>query len=377
MPTNRLNQLLFCSAVLACATSTWADESFHVIAPDAKGQQLLNFQVRTNDQGTFLEQRKSQSLAFPASSIAAFPDPKHFIVSTSSKTDKASAQAATFQLNRAGDLQLIASCSLQHPTGYTCIDRSGTHFMSVNYGSGRVSVYDVTAERGVGQLTCSFLALGKKETHCILPTRDNRFVYIPCVKTNNAILQFAYNEANGTLRTLEERDAHPPAMFGPRHIAYHPTLPIAYFSNEQQLGVSVYRISANGQLLAKQHAVTMPRRTPYQKGKRDLHASDLAVTNDGKRLFVAVRDFNGDEDSVYAFRIETDGRLSLQNRTIVGDIPWKLALSPSNQFLILSESFDGRLSVRKVNQDGSLPEIAGVQCDVEIRDMIVVDPGQP
>jgi len=157
---------------------------------------------------------------------------------------------------------------------------------------------------------------------------DNRFVNIPGVKNNNALYQPAFDETTGRLNSLEPVDAQPPVMFGPRQVVYHPSMPIAYLSNEQQLGVSVYQIGDDGQLIGLPHAMTRPRRSPFEAGKRDPHASSLVVSPDGKWLFVAVRDFGEDEYSGFTFRIGAEGKLSLEARTRGGDIPVTLAMSP-------------------------------------------------
>lgn len=212
-----------------------------------------------------------------------------------------------------------------------------------------------------------------REAHCILTTPRNDFLYVPCVKTNNAIFQFAFDYKTGQMTALKPFNANPPALFGPRHAAYHPTLPIVYFSNEQQLGVSVYTIAADGQLADLQHAVTMPRRAPFQQGKRDLHASDLVISDNGTRLYIAVRDFAGDKDSVFCFRIEADGRLSQIARRKVGDIPWKLALSADGKILIVSETGDRRLTAYRVLPDGELSDGVSWKTEIEVRDMVAVD----
>ena len=194
------------------------------------------------------------------------------------------------------------------------------------------------------------------------------------VKNNNALFQFAFDARTGKLEPLEPYNAKPPAMFGPRHVAYHPTLPIVYFSNEQQLGVSVFAIGDDGQLTDRQHATTLPRRSPFEKGKRDLHASDLVLSPDGKRLFVAVRDFGGDEDSIFAFRIEVDGKLSLESRTKVGDIPWKLDISPGGEYLIVCESGIRNIAFFEIAPDGSLDRIPNISIPSGTRDMAVQSP---
>lgn len=83
---------------------------------------------------------------------------------------------------------------------------------------------------------------GRKEAHCILPSPDNRNLYIPYVKSNNAILQYRFDPKSSKVEPLEPLDAQPPAGTGPRHIVYHMTIPLVHFSNEQHLGVSRFTI---------------------------------------------------------------------------------------------------------------------------------------
>ena len=96
------------------------------------------------------------------------------------------------------------------------------------------------------------------------------------------------------------------------------------------------------------------------------------VTSDGRRLFLAVRDFAGDEDSVFSFRIESDGRLSQVARTKVGDIPWRLALSPQQNHLLVSESSSKTLAVLRINSDGTLTLAARTNWNTAARNMVTI-----
>lgn len=64
------------------------------------------------------------------------------------------------------------------------------------------------------------------------PTPDNRFVYVPHVKGNNALFQYAFDAATGSIAPLDPVDIGPPEGSGPRHVAYHPDLPLAYFMRQ-------------------------------------------------------------------------------------------------------------------------------------------------
>ena len=95
------------------------------------------------------------------------------------------------------------------------------------------------------------------------------------------------------------------------------------------------------------------------------------MTHDGKFLFLALRDFVGDEDSVFAFRVAEDGRLSLVSRKRVGNIPWCLRVSPSDSYLLVSESGDEALAVLPIQQNGSLGDAVRMDWGAEVRHMVI------
>ncbi|MCB1121605.1 MAG: beta-propeller fold lactonase family protein [Verrucomicrobiae bacterium] len=345
-----------------------SSESFSLFVPDLANQQLLSLAVNASGTDVSIHTRKPLALPFAPRGITLNPNGRQLIVNGD---DNNETPVATVDILKDGALRLVASSRLKHPAGYTSVDRTGRYFLMVNYQTGQVSVYAIDREGAVGEAVDS-LRTPKKEAHCILTTPDNRFVYIPCVKLNNALYQYAFDETSGQLTPLEPFNAQPPALFGPRHVAYHPTLPIAYFSNEQQLGVSVYEIRKDGQLKDRQHVSTIPRRSPFEPGKRDLHASDIALTPNSKFLFVAVRDFNGDEDSVFSFRVDTEGTLSLIDRSKTGDIPWKIDVSPKGNYLMVRETGDQTLSFFKVSSDGSLQHAKTLNLPAQTNDFSLV-----
>jgi 6-phosphogluconolactonase len=281
-----------------------------------------------------------------------------------------SPRAVTLRIGDDGTLSIVGVSDLQDSTGYTSFDRTGGYFLTSSYHDGHFDVYQVKPDGVVGKRV-SHQQVAEKYAHSVLTTSDNRFVYVPCVKEFNAIYQYSFDGQTGNVLPLEPFDAKPPHMFGPRHIAYHPDRPYVYFSNEQQLGVSAYRIEEDGQLAALQHATTIPRRSPYTAGVRDMHASDVAVTGDGEFLFLALRDFVGDEDSVFMFRVAEDGRLSLVSRKRVGDIPWCLRVSPDDSHLLVSESRDKTLAILPIQHTGALGDAVRMDWGAEVRNMVV------
>ena len=352
-----------------CAAGDEDVDPFDVYAVDGSGEQLLHITVRPN--GNQVQVLQEGVLAMPGKprGIAKHPTQPSIIVTLLGKGAE-SPRAVTIGNNGDGKLSIVGVSELQDSTGYTSLDRTGGYFLTSSYHDGHFDVYRVKPNGVVGDRV-SHQQVAEKYAHSVLTTPDNRFVYVPCVKEFNAIYQYAFDGQTGSVLPLEPFDAKPPHMFGPRHIAYHPDLPYVYFSNEQQLGVSAYRIEKDGQLAALQHATTIPRRGPYTAGVRGMHASDIAMTHDGKFLFLALRDFVGDEDSVFAFRVAEDGRLSLVSRKRVGNIPWCLRVSPSDSYLLVSESGDEALAVLPIQQNGSLGDAVRMDWGAEVRHMVI------
>ena len=352
-----------------CALADEGCDSFDVYAVDGSGEQVIHVAVRPNGNQAQIVQEGVIGMPGKPHGIAKNPAQSSLIVTLLGKGTE-SPRAVTLGIGNEGKHSIVGVADLQDSTGYTSFDRTGKYFLTSSYHDGHCDVYQVKPDGVVGNRT-SHQQVAEKYAHSVLTTPDNRFLYVPCVKEFNAIYQYAFDEETGNVRPLEPFDAKPPHMFGPRHIAYHPDRPYVYFSNEQQLGVSAYRIEEDGQLAALQHATTIPRRSPYTAGVRDMHASDITVTEDGKFLFLALRDFVGNEDSVFMFRVADDGRLSLVSRKHVGDIPWCLRVSPNDSYLLVSESRDKTLAVLPIQQDGSLGDIVRMDWGAEVRNMVV------
>lgn len=344
--------------------------AFYVLAPDASGQRVLRVAVEVAGGEVAARQNEPLAVPFEPRGLAAVAGGRRVIVSGSSAAEDAHF-AHTLVVGPGGRIDEVATSRLPGPTRYTSVDRTGRFFLFTDYRSGAAGVHRIGAGGRVDPVLCGRGAL-RPTAHSILTTPDNRFAYVPCVKDQNALYQYAFDATAGTLTPLEPFDARPPAMFGPRHVAFHPSLSIAYFSNEQQLGVSVYAIAGDGRLEGVQYATTRARRAPYVRGVRGLHASDLVLSRDGTRLFVAIRDFAGDDDCVYSFDVVADGRLSLVAQTRVGDIPWALALAPGGRHLLVSEVGDRRLSIYDIEPEGGLILASRVDWDAAVRDLEVV-----
>jgi 6-phosphogluconolactonase len=200
----------------------------------------------------------------------------------------------------------------------------------------------------------------------VLLPQDGKNLYIPYVKNNLALLQYSYDGDSGKISPLEPKNANPPEGTGPRHMAYHPTLPMVYFSNEQGVGLSVYHRQANGQLKIKQDINILPQ----GMSKIGLSASDLLITPDGKFLFAGLRGHKQNFDHISRYRVLEDGRAEFLGLTKAEKVPWALTLSPDGKYLMVSATLGSSLNAYRILPGGNLQEVDSLAWDTGISDLI-------
>ena len=361
----KLSPLFVLTLAMANAIPAPAAERFRIYAPSHATNHLTIVSAEPTESGLTLTVEKKVKFEFPASSIVAHPDKPLIYLAPVRGFKVGEHPGAVVTLDKAGAYVKHEPMMLKHGSAYLATDRTGRFLLSANYDAGQVDVYPLN-ESGVPGPWASGLDEGRLYAHCILPTPDNRFIYIPFVKTSNALLQYRFDATSGKLTPLDPKDANPPAGTGPRHVAYHPKLPIAYFSNEQHLGVSVYDMAGTGQLKVRQVCDAVEAGVE----KEGLSSSDIVITPDGKFLFAGIRGHKRDFDWVSRYQVQENGELKHLGLTPADKIPWGFALSPDAKFLIVSAFQGATLTAYKIGSAGELTKAGSMACDKEILDLV-------
>jgi 6-phosphogluconolactonase len=116
---------------------------------------------------------------------------------------------------------------------------------------------------------------------------------------------------------------------GPRHIAFHPTLPLVFVSTELDSTVAALRFDAErGKLTVIETRSTLP---PGWTGKNDL--ADIHVAASGRTLYASNRGHN----SIAVFSVTASGALTL-DQLISTDVDWprNFTLDPSGRWLLVA-----------------------------------------
>ena len=376
----RESRLLAAASLALCAWLTVADATcggqpggarpaesavaagFTLFAPSEARQSVLVVRARPTDSGLVLEWGRGVEVGFPARRIVAHATQPLLYVSGSQGA--AGHDAAVVPLDAEGLPQPSRPVTLGRSYSYISTDRAGRFLLGCDYFSGAIDVFPLDAAGLPGPRTQG-LDEGRTWAHCVLPSPDNRSVYIPYVKDMNALYQYAFDPETGRLTPLEPKDVGPPAGSGPRHLVYHPRLPLVYFSEEQGLGVSIYRRAADGRLSLWRRERAVPAAAPASTT-----GSDIVITPDGRHLYTGVRNSSEADDAIACYAVGDDGGLTPRGLAPADSVPWGMAVSPDGRFLAVTGWGSATLMVYAIAADGSLTRAATLPWDKQISDVI-------
>jgi 6-phosphogluconolactonase len=348
------------------AVSSAADP-FHVYAPASKTQTLWIVDAIPKPDGALeLKTAEKRDLGFNGRVLAKHPHkPLLYIAGSGSEPGKVPGAVVTLAQN--GTYASHQRVDLNDDAAYLSLDRTGAFLFGVSYGTGRLNVYRLDAPGLPGKAVAT-VDEGKKEAHCVLISPDNQFLYIPYVKDNLALLQYRFDATYGAVTPLAPANANPPNGTGPRHLVYHPTLPMVYFTNEQGIGLSTYERRPDGQLVLRQDLAVLPE----GMSKQGLTASDLEITPDGRFIFAGLRGHTQDFDRITRYRVREDGQAEFLGLTPADKIPWGLALSPDGRYLLVSAYSGATLTGYRITNEGDLVKAGSLTWDAEISDLLTL-----
>jgi 6-phosphogluconolactonase len=170
----------------------------------------------------------------------------------------------------------------------------------------------------------------------------------------DAIFQFAFDAGTGRLTANSPARLRTPKGTGPRHLVFHPSLPVAYVANEQGGSVTAYALDPKrGTLRPLQTAPTLPKdfRGPNACAEIRVHPS-------GKFLYVS----NRGHDSLAAFALGGAGKLAALGQEPTEKTPRSFDLDPSGRYLFAAGEASGTLAAYGVDgRSGRLKKLAAYE----------------
>ena len=220
---------------------------------------------------------------------------------------------------------------------YVSVERSGRACLVANYAGGSVALLPLGANGAlepaqVVQHTGKGPNAERQEAphaHCILPDPTNRFTLAADLGADRVFV-YRLDLEGRSLPHIEEGDAVMRPGAGPRHIAFHPTLPLVFVANELDSTVATLRFDSRRGTLSPQ--ATLSTLPPGWTGTN--YPADIHVAANGRTLYVSNRGHN----SIAVFSVaESAGTLALEQViSTAGDWPRNFTLDPSGRWLLVA-----------------------------------------
>jgi 6-phosphogluconolactonase len=240
---------------------------------------------------------------------------------------------------------------------YVSLDPAEKYLAVANYASGSVALFALDPATGIPReppTTRQNHGAGPvtdrqdgPHAHCALFSRDGRWLYHVDLGTDQ-VLAYPLTVENGSLgEPIIAYQA--PRGAGPRHLVFHPRLPIAFLVSELAGTLTMLEVG-DGSFAERQTVTTAP--ADYSGENLGGH---LALNEAGDRIYVT----NRGHDSIAVFALGDAGMTLLQHVSSGGASPRFFLLMEAERLLVLANEESGNLTAFRVESDGLLLPLAG------------------
>jgi len=244
---------------------------------------------------------------------------------------------------------------------YVSVDTSGKVVLVANYDSGTVALLPIQTDGTLATATSVVQHRGSgpiadrqsgPHAHCIIADPSNRFAIAADLGADRVFV-YHLDPDQGRLRRNDAGDVSLRPGAGPRHLAFHPTLPLVFVANELDSTVASLRFNAAGgdlTLLGAQS--TLPSGWTGTNYPADIH-----VAPSGRTLYVSNRGHN----SIAVFSVaESTGALAFVHTVSTqGDWPRNFTLDRTGQWLLVANQKSNSIVVFSRDEESGILTATG------------------
>lgn len=270
-------------------------------------------------------------------------------------------QVAAYEIvGRSGDLKLLNRQSARGTAAcYLDVDATGKTVVLANYTTGSVASFPVKSDGSLGEATSfvqhrgSSIDKARQEgphAHCMVISPDNRFAFAADLGLDQ-VLGYRLDPATAKLSANQPAFVKTTPGAGPRHLTFHPSGERVYVINELANSVTFFAYDTkSGTLVERQTIATLPK-----DFKGESYCADLKITPNGRFLYGT----NRGHDSIAAYRIGDDGRLTLMAiEPSLGKGPQNLAITPGGEFLLCANMPGNNVVIFRIDsQTGAITRV--------------------
>jgi 6-phosphogluconolactonase len=299
---------------------------------------------------------KASSVVMP---MSVSPDKRFLAAAVRSKPFS----VYTYSIDRkSGALKQIGTAALAESLPYLRHDATGKFLLGASYPGHLVSVNPVGSDGKVGDPVQVFKTA--LNAHAIITDRTNKYVFVPHLGTDQ-VFQFTFDAKKGRLSANTPPVLQLTKGTGPRHLVVSSDNKFVYLLNELTATVTTLSLDAKTGTLKEESSASAlspeiklfpgaPRPTPGRDVSKDIWASDLHLTPNGKFLYAAERT----SSTIGAFSVDgATGKLTFLSSTPTEKQPRGFRIDPTGRFMVVSGEKSETLSTYSIGADGSLRQI--------------------
>ena len=177
---------------------------------------------------------------------------------------------------------------------------------------------------------------------------------------------YSYRISDGKIELLDSLEVG--KFTACRYMSFHPTLNIAYGTNEKKQYINVYHIEPETGKLALIKDEFIFEDSEYSRFNAKF-ATDCIVTPNGRYLYVALAAFSG-EDRIVTMDLDQEGMPTYRHYNVIqGKCPKALAMSEDGRYLYACNAVSGDISVYQILENGDLlfKENVKIPCGASLR----------
>lgn len=279
---------------------------------------------------------------------------RRFLYSIHAKTfgGKEPEQVAAYALEgRTGRMTLLNRQSTRGTAScYLDVDATGRTVLVANYSTGSVASFPAKADGSLGEAASFFQHAGSSvdlprqkgpNAHSFVVSPDNRFALAADLGIDQ-ILSYRLDAATAKLTPNQPPFTKAPPGAGPRHLTFHPNGRHVYVINELKNSVTRFDYAVvTGTLTERETISTLPKEFTGRS-----YCADLKITPNGRFLYGT----NRGHDSIAAYRIGEDGRLTLLGiEPSLGKGPQNLLITGGGELLLCANMPGNNLAVFRID----------------------------
>ena len=318
--------------------------------PKSKGIYVFDF----DEAGAATSPRLAAETVNP--SFLAVDPTEHFLYAVNEISDydhQKTGAVSSFAIDRnTGALEFLNQVSSRGADPcHVAVDDTGRFVLVANYTSGTLAVFPRMPDGKLAEASSVVQHTGHgpnrerqegPHAHEIVLTKDDRFAIAADLGLDR-LLVYKFDSANGTLAPNDLPFAEVDPGSGPRHLAFTPNGRFVYVLTEMGSTITAFAFDATkGSLRKFQTVSSLPEGF---KGQND--AAEIAVHPSGKFVYAS----NRGDDTIVAFAIGNDGRLSFVERTPTqGKTPRGFAIDPSGSYLLAANQASDNVVVFAIDR---------------------------